>query len=420
MHKQKDIERGDEMARLWKPMSHDLAYLACEKAFAGKWSRDDVLQHIEEWTGYSRKELILDEARRGGPGFGIKYPILEECAMSLEDMVDGILHGVDPDFDPVLVRERADGATGKIRKIAYLCIRHQLLGHLVKLGMEPLLNARILPTQHASLPGRGQTRLKRQVQRFLNRKLGIKAWQKTDCTSAYASVMYPMLLRIIHQDIPRAEWIMKCLWALWRYSPDGHLIIGGYLDTWLFNYVMSYGMRYVLSLQASRRGNKYPLIIRAVSFMDDLLLMGRSITAVRDAVRELVGFYRTRLRMMMRTTTEIIKAGRGFIDMAGYRIYPKQCTIRRRNWKRIRRCMIRAWREIEETGTIKRQRVGAIIARYGMLVNSDSLTVCRKYHVFEIMRTARKVMGYWNRVDARKRKEQINNAVRGYGVYGAA
>lgn len=148
-------------------MSHDLAYLACEKAFAGKWGRDDVLRHIEEWTGYSRKELILDEAKRGGPGLGIKYEILEECAMNLEDMVDGIVHGIDPDFDTVLVRNRADGATGKMRKIAYLCIRHQLLGHIVKLGIEPLLNARILSTQHASLPGRGQTRLKRQVQRFL-------------------------------------------------------------------------------------------------------------------------------------------------------------------------------------------------------------------------------------------------------------
>ena len=408
------------MPRLWNPMSHDLAYLACEKAFQGKWGRDDVLRHIEEWTGYGRKELIMDEAMRGGPGLGIKYEILKECAMSLEDMVDGIMHGVDPDFDPVTVRDRADGATGKIRKIAYLCVRHQLLGHLVKIGMEPLLNARILPTQHASLPGRGQTGLKRQVQRYLNRKLGIKAWQKTDCTSAYASVMYPMLIRIIQQEIPRAEWIIKCLVVLWRYAPNGHLIIGGYLDAWLFNLVMSYGMRHVLSLRTSRRGNEYPLIIRAVSFMDDLLMMGRSVTAVRDAVRELTAFYKSRLRMTLRATTEIHMVGSGFIDMAGYRIYPIRCTLRRRNWKRVRRCLIRAWRELEETGTIKRQRVGAIIARYGMLVNSDSLTICLKYHVFEIMRVARLVMGYWSRVDARRRKERIVNAAYRYGIYGAA
>lgn len=212
---------------------------------------------------------------------------------------------------------------------------------------------------------------------------------------------------------------MKCLMVLWRYAPSGQLIIGGYLDAWFFNYIMSYGMRYVLSLQASRRGNKYPLIIRAVSFMDDLLLMGRSVTAVRDAVQELTTFYKSRFRMTLRTTTEICKVGEGFIDMAGYRIYPRRCTLRRRNWKRIRRCMIRAWREVEETGTIKRQRVGSIIARYGMLANSDSLKVCRKYHVFEIMRMSRRVMGYWGRVDTRRRKERIANAVRKYGINSA-
>lgn len=417
------------MPRYWREMSHNLAYCACLKAFDGKWRRNDILTHIEEWTGHAREELLEDENRRGSLSFGMKYGILEECAMALEDMTEGIRHGVDPDLDAVTVTDRVDGASGKVRKVAYLCVRHQLLGHLVKLGIEPLLHARILQTQHASIPGRGQTGLRRQVQRMLNRRLGIRCCQKTDCTSAYASVKYAAVLRILEEEIPRAGWILRCMRVLQRAAPGGSLIIGGYLDAWLFNLVMSYGMRYVLSLSRSRRGNRCPLIIQAESFMDDLLLMARSVTAIRQAVKQLAGFLWDKFRMMLRTTTEIIRidelqnlkqrkrpqhpAGT-HIDMGGFRIQRTGATIRRRNWRRARRCVLRAWATLRRTGALKRQQAGQIISRNGILKNTDSLRACRKYHVFALMRAARRVQAYWERVKQRKRRERVKNAVEKY------
>ncbi len=38
--------------------------------------------------------------------------------------------------------------------------------------------------------------------------------------------------------------------------PDGVLLIGGYLPCWLFNYVMSYVLRYILSHRKVRPRQK--------------------------------------------------------------------------------------------------------------------------------------------------------------------
>lgn len=414
--------------RLWRDFDHDVAYLAAEKCLRDKWRRGDTRSFIEEWTGHSRYELLKSEVENGKTSFGLKYEILEEVALVVEDMVDGIQEGEDPELDPVTVKPRRDGGTGKIRDIATLCYRHQLLGHAVKIGIDKLLAARILPTQHASIPERGQTGLARQIKRILNRKLGIKHFQKMDGTHAYASIQYSAVINLMEREIPRAKWILAVMRVLEAAAPGGHLIIGGYLDAWLFNYIMSYGLRYVLSLSRSRRGNKYPLVIRAATFMDDVVLTGSSGSGLKMAVKKLSEWLDAQFGMKSRTTTGIMKlmsleeerrrkhlkgAARGVtaIDAGGYRISRSHITIRKRNAPRIIRCMRRAWAEYQTTGTIKRQRACQIISRNGMIRNADSRKFMEKYHTVEIMRVARRVQAYWSRETARRRKERVKYAV---------
>lgn len=416
------------MARLWRDFDHDVAYLAAEKCLSDKWRRNDTRTFIEEWTGYSRYELMKNEIDHGSLRFGIKWEILNEVADIVEDMVTGILHGEDPELDPVSTQSRKDGNTGKVRDIASLCYRHQLLGHVVKVGIEKLLHARLLPTQHASIPKRGQTGFARQIRRMLNRKLGIKIAQKLDGVHAYASIQYSVVTDLMRKEIPRAKWILMSMDALGRYAPGGHLIIGGYLDAWLFNFVMSYALRYVLSLSKSRRENKYPLVIRVGTFMDDVLLMGRSETGLKTAIRKLMRWLDDQYGMKSRTTTGIIRLGdiqeekarkhmkgarRGVqaIDVGGYRISRTHTTIRKRNAPKIIRCLERCWREYKQTGTLKRQRACQLISRNGMIQNANSRGMIEKYHVVELMRVARKVQAYWSRETERRRKEKVRNVL---------
>ena len=425
------------MPRLWRRFDHQTAWLAAEKCLRDKWRRGDTRTFLEEWTGWSRYELMRDEHEHGRLTSGMKYQILEEVALVVEDMVDGIQRGEDPQLEPVTVKPRRDGGTGKIRDIATLCYRHQLLGHTVKIGIEKLLAARILPTQHASMPGKGQTGMARQVKRMLNRKLGIRYFQKTDCVHAYASIRYATVREILRKEIPRAEWIHRCMRELDRAAPGGHLIIGGYLDAWLFNFVMSYCLRYVLGLSRSRRGNRVPMVIRAVTFMDDAVLMARSESGLKQAVKKMSEWLADQYGMGCRTTTGVTRIGtieeekarkrrkgasRGVVavDAGGYRISRTHVTIRKRNVPRIRRCFLRAWREYQKTGTIKRQRACQIISRNGMVRNADCRGMETRYHVDEIMRTARRVQAYWSRAEARKRKERVKHAVERYDKQRAA
>lgn len=431
------------MPRLFRVFGSDVAWLGVSKCLEDKWRRNDVRTFIEEWTGYSRYELLENELENGSLSYGLKYEILCSAACSVEDMVEGILHGIDPDFDPVSIRKRPDGATGKIRDVAYLCIRHQLLGHVVKIGLEPLLKARILPTQHASIPKRGQAALTRQIRRILNRRLGVTVYAKTDCTSAYKSTTYDACIKIIRKEIPRAKWILACMAVLKRHAPDGHLIIGGYLDAWLFNLVISYAMRYALSLEKTRREKRIPMIIRIVGFMDDLWLAGRSETALMQSIKQIKAWLWGTFHIALRTTTDVIrlypimdekrrkregtaaKRSVPMVDMGGFKIAHSFVTIRRRNVPRIIRTFDRALAEYKRTGTIKRQRACQIIARNGMVKNTDSLGFCGKHHVFEVLRIAKKVQAYWAREARRKRKERIAYVVEKYrercaALYGSA
>lgn len=85
-------------------------------------------------------------------------------------------------------------------------IAEQLYGHLLFLGLKPLLRARILPQQFASIPGRGQTGLKRKLEKCMRKKkLRIKCAKKTDVHHAYGTMRYDVAIRQIRKEIPSAE-----------------------------------------------------------------------------------------------------------------------------------------------------------------------------------------------------------------------
>lgn len=386
-----------------------------------------MLTFIEEWAGISRRELWRGELAHD---YRSRYEAIDSLAYVMDDVIDGIMRGVYPDLDEVKIRERPDGMTNKMRKIAYLCIMHQLLGHIVKMGLDPLLHARLLPTQHASIPEHGQTQLARQVRRYLRKhKLDVKCFQKTDCTNAYGSLMYDAVIQIIAREIPRARWLLATLRFLATCAPGGHLIIGGYLDAWLFNFAMSYAMRATIAQGKARRGKFMPYIARIEAFMDDMALMGKTPTGIKRAVAYLTQWMQENLCMAVRTTTGIISwsdvereranrsraspAARGCqgLDMGGYRIFRTHITMRRRVVRRAIRCFTRAWAEYKRTGALQWQRATAVIARHGPVHFADSENFRKKYHVPELLRAAKRVTAYWQRVQTRKRKEFLHYVV---------
>lgn len=380
-----------------------------------------MLTFLEEFTGTAREDVLYEYVTG-------KRDVKEEAAASaacyLQDTVEGIVAGIYPEeMDPVKIRRRPDGSTGKMRDIALLCIPHQLLNHVAVLMMEPLLKARLLPCQHASIPGRGQTSLKRQAFRYLHKDLGIRCHQKIDVVHAYASLQYQVCIDLVKKECPKATDLIRLLEYLATLAPGGHLIIGGYLDAWLFNFVMSYALTYAVTLAQTRRGKRIPYLIRCITYMDDVGLFASNKTALKKLVRMINVWMNKNLNLSIRTSTGVVfmlsdekekqrKSWRGAakgcpsFDMGGFRMARTYITIRRVTFRRIRRQLLRAAAELKKTGTIRIFRARRLISYYGIIKQADSAGLIEKYHVNDLMAVCRRVASFHGRREHRERKER--------------
>lgn len=380
------------MKQRYNELTHELCVCAVLDALDGKWKRRDIMTLVNKYGGV-RYEEIVDALKNG-----YVWPMLEAAdgiALELEQRIIDLMAGDAEamDFEPVTVRMRPDGMTGKMRAIADLCPMLQIAGHLVKLGLEPLLKAKLEYGQCASIPKRGQTGLKRRVERWLRRKsLGIRHAQKTDVSNAYGSLMYAVCIGIIRSMIPSAKWILAVLSAIAAIAPGGHLIIGGYLDAWLFNLVMSYAVRHVLSLCKQRRGQRVPLVVRVVTHMDDFGLLGKREADVKSAARKLAQWMAEKLglRLKLGKATSFLTveeehrrrklsrpAQRGCpsLDMGGFRMHRTYTTIRRRIFIRGRRAYLRAGADLTAHRPVRLQRAQRVQAYYGDFKHTASRRV---------------------------------------------
>lgn len=410
----------------------NLCYQAAWDLFEGKWSRTDILTFAEEISGVSRVEIY--RSRLTGDT-APKIEVIDNVARYLLDLAEDIIEGkARDDVLPVRCEDRYDGMSGKIRTIATLSIPHQLLGHLVKLGLQPLFDVSLLPTQHASVPGRGQTGLLRQTIRYLrSKKLSIRYTAKTDVTHAYGTLKYSVITEIIGNKIPSAKWIISLLKYLDSLAPDGHLIIGGYLDAWLFNYAMSLALHFVLEQGYFRRDKFIPYVKRIETYMDDFIYLGSSYKGIKRAITLVNEYMHTKLHISCRMTTHVYRipsveeekkrkreartpAQRGgpCIDAAGFCIHRTYTVMRPRVAKRVIRLFTRAQREYKMTGTVRIKRARQIVARYGSVVNTKNYSFCKKYNVYKLVALAKRVTAHHARIQDKKDKEWLTYVVQKY------
>lgn len=407
----------------FKPLSLELCEDAVRECFEGKWKRRDVLAFIEKSAGIQRHEILLEYLTHDRT---IREEAIHSVGLYLWDVLEDLVAGNEPeDMIPVRIRQRADGMTGKLRDIALLCILHQLIGHAAKLMMEPLFSARLLPTQHASLPGHGQTKLKNQTHRMLLKNRGVRYFRKTDVIHAYASLKYSVIIKIVRKECPKAYDLITILEYLGGLAPGGHLIIGGYLDAWLFNFAMSYAMRHLYTIGEVRRGKFIRHIISVETFMDDFCLFSASIKGLKRASASLEVWMRENLQLDIKYTTGIEKllpieeekrrrelnspAARGVpvVDMAGYKIARTHVMIRARVFLKARRQFLRGWEELQRTGTLRDVRAKKIISYNSYIEQTDSYKAREKYHIRELMEVAVKVRGFHGWLQAKKEQEAL-------------
>ena len=248
---------------------------------------------------------------------------------------------------------------------------------------------------------------------------------KLDVVSAYQSLKYSTVIGLIEREVPRAKEVLTLLKFVETIAPDGHLIIGGYIDAWLFNFAMSYAVRESYRSGSVRRGKRINDVTRCATYMDDILLLTPSIKGAKAAIRSISRYLDKELGLQIKRTSGIVKLfsieeernrklskrkllrGVPMIDMAGYRISRTHTSIRARTFKKLRRQYIRAWREYTNELTTSERRARAIISYHGYLKETDSYGIALKYHDAELTEMAKRIISAKAKFQERKRRDGL-------------
>jgi len=329
----------------------------------------------------------------------------------------------DLQLKPVHQFRRKDGNSGKVRDLCKESAEQQIFEYIAKYALDELFHAKLLPCQCGSIPHRGQTGGKRQIERLLRKKLkGKTNAVKCDIQKAYPSTKVSTVMALLRRDIGKNKTLLWFVEAVMSNYPNGVLLIGGYLSCWLYNYVMSYVLRHLLSRAKYRRGKRLKMVEGIVNYADDFLVFGkvsnleRAIKATTRWAKETFGltvkpgwqFYSLASFRGEKAQKQERKNGSRKrtpgVDMMGFVVRRTYTIVRGRTFVRFRRQVIRASRELAALGYVPSWRAEKVVSAWGWIKHTNHKKFCEKYNFYDLLRAAKKSVAW----KARKRNEQSN------------
>ena len=373
---------------------------AVRKAFEGKISRNDFRRLLLD-TGLVTEQELAQEFLDGTKQKS------HEAMDAVADELTQRIRDRDLKLRPIRQFQREDGLTHKLRDICQEYPEQQIMEYIAVYALGELFHAKLLPIQYGSIPGRGQLAGKRKIERLLRRKFTGKIEAvKCDIHKAYPSVTVECVMNLLKRDIGKNKVLIWFLGALMENYPGGHLCIGGYLPSWLFNYVMSYVLRYLLSLSQSRRGVETKLVKAVVCYADDFTIYGY-FSQLTKALKKATRWSKSALGLDVKPAWQIYRVAsfeeekenhrmrqggsrkrtQGG-DMMGFVVYRTYTIIRGRVFRRIRRQFLRAAADLERFGYIPWWRACRLMAYKGWIKYSNSQGCSTKYNIPNLLKIA--------------------------------
>lgn len=393
---------------------------AVHLAFAGKLNKREFRTLLLS-TGMITKAELAEE--RMNNSFAKIIPAIDALAEEFTERI----RSRDLRLKPVRSFKRVDGMSQKLRDLNQESPEQQIYEYIAHNALMPLFRAKILPCQCGSIPGRGQIAGKRQMERILRKKFHCNNLDEVKCDvrHAYQSVTVECVMMLLRRDIGKNKPLLWFIEACMSNYPDGRLMIGGYLPTWLFNYVMSYVLRYLLSLYKSRRGVRHNMVWAVVCYADDFSMYGKW-SNLRRAIKNTTAWCRDTLGLEIKGAWDIshiasfdvekqkyqdrkngsLERTPG-VDMVGFVVRRTYTIIRGRIFVHIRRQLIRGKRDLDEKGYVPWWRAYKICSYFGWLKNTDSQKFRRRYEVKRIMRAAKKSVSLISKVRYQNMKEEM-------------
>ena len=370
----------------WK--FNELAVVEC---FRNKRSRKDFQRLLCKTGKITKREIVEDQLNKD-------FKRTLEAESEVAKMLTQCIINRDLQLKPIRQFQRIDGLTQKLRDICQESPEQQVFEYIGVYALKPLFRAKILPIQYGSIPNKGGVAGKRKIERLLRKKFhGKVVALKGDVTKAYPSVTIPVVMEMLRRDIGKNKVLLWFLGALMSNYPGNHLCIGGYLPAWLFNYVMSYVLRYIYEQAQIRRGKRNRLVYAIVCYADDFTIYG-DVSKLKKAmkkatiwahdkfglkIKDIWQFYQVASFDEERENLEERRKGSKKrtpgVDMMGYVVRRRYTIIRGRVFRRIRRQVLRAWEDFKTKGFIPWWRACRIAAYKGWIKHSNSLKFRMEY-----------------------------------------
>lgn len=370
----------------WK--FNELAVVECCR---NKRSRKDFQRLLCKTGEITKREIVEDQLNKD-------FKRTLEAESEVAKMLTQRIINRDLQLKPIRQFQRIDGLTQKLRDICQESPEQQVFEYIGVYALKPLFRAKILPIQYGSIPNKGGVAGKRKIERLLRKKFhGKVVALKGDVTKAYPSVTVPIVMEMLRRDIGKNKVLLWFLGALMSNYPGNHLCIGGYLPAWLFNYVMSYVLRYIYEQAQIRRGKRNRLVYAIVCYADDFTIYG-DVSKLKKAmkkatiwahdkfglkIKDIWQFYQVASFDEERENLEERRKGSKKrtpgVDMMGYVVRRRYTIIRGRVFRRIRRQVLRAWEDFKAKGFIPWWRACRIAAYKGWIKHSNSLKFRMEY-----------------------------------------
>lgn len=364
---------------------------AVVESFRNKRARNDFQRLLCRTGRITKRELAEDRLNKD-------FKRTLEAEKAVAKIFTQRIINRDLQLQPIRQFQRIDGLTQKLRDICQESPEQQVFEYIGVYALKPLFRAKILPIQYGSIPNKGGVAGKRKIERLLRKKFhGKVVALKGDVTKAYPSVTVPIVMEMLRRDIGKNKVLLWFLGALMSNYPGNHLCIGGYLPAWLFNYVMSYVLRYIYEQAQIRRGKRNRLVYAIVCYADDFTIYG-DVSKLKKAmkkatiwahdkfglkIKDIWQFYQVASFDEERENLEERRKGSKKrtpgVDMMGYVVRRRYTIIRGRVFRRIRRQVLRAWEDFKAKGFIPWWRACRIAAYKGWIKHSNSLKFRMEY-----------------------------------------
>ena len=344
-----------------------------------KYKRNDVVKYLSQASGIKQEYIRCIYYRYGKKSM---YPFTEIVISKIQNEIKSR----NISFPEIWYREKVDGSSGKVRRIGIQNIKQQLYDYIAVEALKPVLK-RIGEYQYASIKGRGTTKGKEVISRWI-RNRDMRYFVKLDVRKCFESIDHGKMMEFLRRRV-KNEPLLHLIETMLGSFERG-LSIGSYLSQYLCNLYMSILYHEIKEnmrrTRKGKRGNKRVNLVRhCLIYMDDILLIGPRKRDLEKAAKLTVR-KASEMGLEIKPNYQVRQIDGNCIDMLGFKIYRTHTEIRGRTFLRVRRAFRRANKCLTEVIAKK------CLSYNGYLKHTNSMRMQKKLKTSEILQRCKELI----------------------------